>query len=201
MKNFIRITLAKALPAGAGPPRLAAIVLLLTLAVCVSAAGTAQDIDVPSGTPLTLKLPSSWDAVKTQPSPSQPPSLSITITNDNEINIRITFLGDKEGRLDAQDKVDQLVKAISAKFAKQSVEKEVKITKLESTNGTGSYARFTDADLVGKPATPGQFKVFAAGFMVIGKSAASFSIVANSFEQASYKEAIKFVQEGIVKRD
>jgi hypothetical protein len=174
------------------------------IAVCLVIVATmccaADQIDVPGATAIEVSVPAGWTYEKIQPVPTAPPTLKWSCAADKDVNLQITFLPIKEGRLDTQEKIDASVMNLGRQYANGSVEKEIKIHKLVTANGLGSYAQFTDADLVGKPNAPGQFKVVACGTLVIGKTAGAFTLLANSFDQPGYKAVLALLQEGMAAR-
>ncbi len=154
-------------------------------------------IDVPGATAIDVSFPAGWTVVKIQPNPTMPPTLRISCVDDHEVSLQITFIPDKDGRFDSQEKIDKVVANMGRQYADGSEEKEIRLNKLATAHGLGSYARFTDADLVGKPNAPGHYKVVASGMLVIGKSAGAFTLLANSFDQPGYRQALAILQEHI----
>jgi hypothetical protein len=152
----------------------------------------AVTVDVPDGKSLEVMVPDSWSVQKVQPDASLPPTLRLT-SKDKDAGVQITFIPDKEARFSTRDQIEQAVKAVGARFAGSSVEKETKVKDLGSKAGIGVIAQFTDASLVGKPAEPGKFHVVGTGLLKIGTTAAAFTIVGNAFDHPAYVEGKQIV--------
>ncbi len=160
-------------------------------------AAVVMPLTIPGGTDVDVATPKDWQVTKIQPDAALPPTLKIHAPG-GDVSLQITLLPDKESRLDTQAKIDQAVKNMGAQYADGSVEKTITVQKLTVSNGIGSYAEFTDGDLVGKKVRPGQYKVVAAGVVTIGKTAAAFTLLGDSFDQAGYLAAKKILTGGIV---
>jgi hypothetical protein len=161
-----------------------------------SAPPMVTPLSITDGTDLNITTPDSWKVTKIQPDAAIPPTLKIS-SPAQEVVLQVTFLPDKLAKFDSQEKVDKVVQGSSAHYVGGSVEKATTVQKMTVANGIGSLAEFTDADLVGKTTKPGQFKVVATGLITIGKTAAAFTLLGDSFDQAEYIEAKKILTDGI----
>ena len=139
-------------------------------------------VAVKDGDTFEVKIPEGWDQTQNH-SPLAP---TITIRpKSQEAELKITFISDPNGELSKKDHLDKAVTAAAQQYVNGSVEKENKLQSLESKNGKCKYAEFTDASLVGKQPPPGKFKVVGTGVMLLGKTAAAFTLLGNSFDDKS----------------
>lgn len=181
--------------------------LITMLLFLVAALGAADALPVkverltfPDGAVVNLTHPASWQFRKTPPNPNLPPSLKLTADRGGPVSLQLTFMPAGGNKFDTQEKIDQLVQQTAdAQYAGGSVEKKTTIEHLTCNKGLGSYARFTDADLVGKEVRPGQFRIVATGVVVYGGCTGIFTLLADSIDQPGFKEALHLLSEGIVK--
>ena len=175
------------------------IVFGLTLGLIVVSAGEYESIAVvvPKGDRISVNVPQGFKHTILQPAPSLPPTLKINSVS-NSVSLQITFLPDPEGRFAASESVDRAVTQANQHYVAGSVEKGLKLTQIVSTNGHGSYASFTDADLANVPhPRPGQFKNVSSGVFVVKNNLASFTLLTNDPASLEYRQALKIISEGI----
>lgn len=108
------------------------------------------------------------------------------------INLKFTRIPLKEkSEFPTQDSIDELVRTVTQPYVMGSVEKETRLVPLKGM--LGSYASFTDASLVDKPDSPGQYKTVTVGTIKFGRSLIHFSLLSNSLDSKLYKEALSIV--------
>ncbi|HEX3134255.1 MAG TPA: hypothetical protein VHX44_11815 [Planctomycetota bacterium] len=177
------------------------VLILLLAGALVSAADTAatkaERLEFPDGTVITLTHPETWQFQRTPPNGKFPPSIKLTGDSGGSFSLQLSFMPDTPNRPDTQEKVDQMVTLAGAQYEGGSVEKKITVKRLTCTKGLGSYAPFTDADLVGKEVTPGQVRVVATGVVVYGKAFGIFTLLEDSVDQPGFKEALRVLTEGI----
>ena len=132
---------------------------------------SAEDmaITVGDGTAYTFKYPDTITATKNSPPDGIPPTIKARSTN-GKMSLQITFFPKGKIAVSTQDDVNGLVEKIgTGQYQGGSVENKTVITELKLANGIGAIAQYTDADLVNvKETKPGQFKVVAAGVILLG---------------------------------
>ena len=159
-----------------------------------------ERLEFPDGGVVTLAHPEGWKFRRTPPSPTMPPSIKLTADSGGPVSLQLTFMPAGGTPWDTQEKIDQALKQTAdAQYAGGSVEKKTTVEHLTCNKGMGSYAFFTDADLVGKEVRPGQFRIVATGIVVYGEQRGIFTLLADSIDQSGFKEALKVVTEGIGK--
>jgi hypothetical protein len=178
--------------------------LLGVLLMCCAASAYAADSDepktsvvaVPDGGALDVITPAGWTFAKVQLDPSLPPTVRMSSAN-GDASLQVTLLVDKVGGFGTKEKMEEVVKGAAQQYVGGSVENKVTLQSLESPNGKCVLAEFTDADLVGKPSGPGQYKVVATGILVLGKTVGAVTLLGDSFNDKSYLAGKKILTAGI----
>jgi hypothetical protein len=172
--------------------------ILLTLFTSIYAEDMA--ITVGDGTAYTFKYPDTITATKNSPPDGIPPTIKAKSIN-GKMSLQITFIPKGKIAIDSQAGVNGIVEKIgSGQYQNGSVENKTVITELKVTNGLGAIAQYTDADLVNVAETkPGQYKVVAAGVIVLGGNLATVTLLGDSFDSADYKQGITLLESGFNK--
>ena len=182
--------------------RLFAVVLLGCAATAWAADEEAakKTVAIPGGATLEVAAPEGWSLRVIQPDPKLPPTIRLKSAK-REANLQVTFFIDKVGSLGTKDKLSDMVEAAAKQqYLIGSVEKKVTVQFLDSPNAICAYAEFTDADLVGKEAKLGQYKVVATGIIKFGDTIGVVTLLGNSFDDPAYQAAKGFLKSGLTVR-
>ena len=157
-------------------------------------------IQVATGEVIDVTPAKGWTHEIVQPFPNLPKALHVR-SPERDTVLQISFVPVEKVQQDisSQEKVEALVKQLGSRYAEGSVEKKIEVKDLKSLGGAGAIVQFTDADLVGKPAKAGQYKVVATGVVVLGKSVAMFTLLSDSFEHPMYKAGVETLVKGVAK--
>jgi hypothetical protein len=169
----------------------------LTIGIAQAYADEVVTIPVPKGETLCVRTPMGWHLTVTQPSSDIPPTVKCE-NNDSSVSVVFTLLADSENRFTARESVDLAVTKSNQHYVPTSIEKQVTLTQIVSTNGHGSYACFTDAALatVSRPGK-GEFRNVASGLFVIKRNLVSFTVLSNDPRSAEYRHALQIICDGI----
>jgi hypothetical protein len=117
---------------------------------------------------LSLDLPDGWEAHGKN---GQESSFDITARPESEVvaYLQITVIATApESALIEGELPDRLRESMEP-YIEQSVEKEFRPLALKSRQGKGWYAEITDANLVGKPPVPGDYKVMRSALVLLDR--------------------------------
>ncbi len=156
-----------------------------------------ETVSVPEGNTLEVTVPKDWKYTKLDQGKILPPTLKFE-SADGKTLLQLTLLADSSGQFGKKEQIEKGVTAAAQQYVDGSVEKKVTLAKLDSKNGIGSYAQFTDASLVAKSPQPGQYLVVATGTMVYDKTIAAFTLLSDSFDSKSYAAALELLKSGVV---
>jgi hypothetical protein len=179
------------------PMKQSSFLLFLLVPLSCLAQDVTRTVNLPGMTALKITMPTNWDL-------EQKRNLQTDLTwkvsppTNQEVYLQISFLIDTEEKFKVQGSVNDLVQGVAKGYLPSAAEKQVKLQDLKSTNGVGSFVQFTDAALVGKPLPPDQYRTVTFGAIEVGNTFISFTVLANSFSQDSYKDVLKFLRSGIV---
>lgn len=160
-----------------------------------AAAAAPSVVQVPGRGALELTLPPGWKLSARETPPGIPPTIKVG-NADRSLSLLITVFPpmDPAKDQDTQEKIDAMVRLTSGQYVDGSVEKVITIKKLATAHGLGSYASFTDADLVNvqQPA-PGQFKTVTNGELHVGDLTMVFTLLAGSLDGTDFKAALGMI--------
>lgn len=174
-----------------------ALFALLFLAPALSL--TAEEFDLGKKGRLTITVPTGW-AAKSQDLPGV--GVNITVRPESPLNMacKLTVLSLPEGDELTADQMIERWKGTLGRFAEGAVEKDLEVQKLNLKAGTGVYASFTDASLVGKPSEPGNYKVMAPGMIYLSKGlGVATSIFADDKTGSDFSALVKMLESITVK--
>ncbi len=155
-----------------------------------------ETVTVPGGNAVEITIPKDWDFSK-KPLGNTGLSTLALESSDKTTLLQITMMPDLKGNFSTKEGRDKVLTEAAQHFVDGSVEKKIELQQVESKNGQGSYAKFTDASLVGKPAQAGQYQAMATGIMLFDKSAATFTLLSDSFDNKTYAAGMDIMKNDI----
>lgn len=169
------------------------------LVALLSLAGRAKDLEIKAGdgTGYVFHAPENAQVFKNNPPAGIPPSIKVRSAS-NRMSLQITFMPKGKRDYDNQAALNELVGKMGARqYEGGSVERKTEVVALKVNGGLGAIARYTDAELanVANP-RPGQFKVVAAGAIVLGKNLATVTLLGDSFDSEDYKQGLSLLESG-----
>ena len=160
-----------------------------------AAAAAPSVVQVPGRGALELAVPPGWKLATRETPPGIPPTIKVG-NADRSLSLLITVFPPvaPAKEQDTQEKIDAVVRLTSGQYVDGSVEKVITLKKLAAAHGLGSYASFTDADLVNvqQPA-PGQYKTVTNGQLRVGDLTLIFTLLTGSLDGADFKAAMGMI--------
>ena len=182
--------------------QLLAILFTSFLAVAVHAeenqAFTTNSLPIPDHGTLKIKAPKGWDFVrKGAINPTGPRTAELTSAS-GDISVQLTMFWDgfnpSKPRLTDEELTDIVKIAAEKQYVPSSVEKKTTIEKLSGGKVSGSFARFTDAEWVGKKIPPGEFSNVASGAVRCGDLWGVFTILTNEKDGPKFKQGLAVIE-------
>ncbi|HEY4301314.1 MAG TPA: hypothetical protein VGM73_10595 [Candidatus Didemnitutus sp.] len=141
--------------------------LILCLALlCVGSVAAAETINWPGVGKVTLTASDGWE-VESRVSGTDALSLLVRPKSEAAAVGQFTIIHAKPGREFTRTSAENNFRASLQQYVDGSVEKKANIQLLELARGYGWHCRFTDANLVGKPPVPGDYKYVDSALAVI----------------------------------
>jgi hypothetical protein len=115
-----------------------------------------------------------------------------------EVSVQLTLFwdgfGPKQLKPDEEKLAEILRTAVEAQYVPASVEKKMVLEKLKGADASGIFARFTDAEWVGKKPPPGQFANVATGMVRCGDLWGNFTILTQGRDGPSFKQGLTVIE-------
>lgn len=115
--------------------------------------------------------------LKERPTPRIPITARVS---SRSVALMMTPIRYDKSRIKDLKDLDRLLAGASRRALAGSVEKKVNLKRLK--NHRSNYSTFTDASLVGKKVTPGNFKYATIGFVMGKNYLINFTLLSNSVE-------------------
>ena len=154
------------------PTHMKNFLLLLGVLGLFTGALHAEKIDLGSGKALLLSVPDSWKPHAARAPESAPaPARTVRYVPRDGRNeaILISVLPVLDDRFADPAALKALVEEATQQFVADSVEKKANLKELKFGGGNGYAVTFTDANLVGKPSVPEDYKAMTACFVYLGE--------------------------------
>ena len=135
-----------------------------------------------------------WNHRIIQPDPSIPPTVKmISVEGEEPISFSITFIPNKEGKKISFEESSGTVYKIASRYVSGSVEKEVKLRKLETTLGPAIIASFNDEKYLNKPVPNGEYSSITVGQAAHSEIVVGFTILTNGTDSKALSEAFNII--------
>ena len=159
---------------------------------------TTNSLPVPDHGSICFKAPKGWSFLKKGAvNPFGPRSAEFR-SEDGLISAQATFFwdgfGPKQMKPSEKDLADLTEKSGKAQFLSGSVEKKVVLENFKGAEASGCFARFTDADWVGKKPPAGEFANVTTGMVRCGDLWGNFTILTNEKDGPSFKQALVVIE-------
>ncbi len=159
-------------------------------------AGTSGvDLSVPSIGDVRVSFPSGWRHEVSNNDGTVPPTLLLTTGSDGtRVELRVTLMPDASGQLGTAQGIDAALTASSQAFASESVQGRTIIRRLDSANGIGAYASFSEREPEAKP----KFAHVTSGLFNAKGLVCTFTLLADDLGSDNHRRALNIVSRGIV---
>jgi hypothetical protein len=152
---------------------------------------SAEIIDISKSSSLQLKVPSGFTAKKIA---GPLPSMDV---GNGDIKLKFTAIPIPDEKLTKLGGVEGLLKLTVQKFQTGSVEQKCNLQKLKIGNAV--YATFTDASLVGKKSSPGNWRMITSGIIQGKDGLLNFTLFSHSSDSKQFKQMIEMLNSASVK--
>jgi hypothetical protein len=182
--------------------QLLAIAFTTALTIVLHAAGTQEfttnSLPIPDHGTLNIKAPKGWGFVRKGAINPTGPRTAELKSASGDISVQLTMFWDginpSKPRLTDEDLTDIVKMAAERQYAPASVEKKTTIEKLSGGKVSGSFARFTDAEWVGKKVPPGEFSNVASGAVRCDDLWGVFTILTNEKDGPKFKQGLAVIE-------
>ncbi|HVS50727.1 MAG TPA: hypothetical protein VHD62_00120 [Opitutaceae bacterium] len=168
--------------------------LFLLFALTAAAlCGQPATLDLGSHGQLTLYFPEGWKVTSTNMAGQA--TLTATPAGDANATCTLQVSFPEQDRFDTKSRLKTRVEADGYPIAENSVEGKAIAHEFSLTSGFGFYCSFTDAELRGKPATKGEFKVMSLGKIHLAPDVLiDVQIMADAFRDKAYQELLGAIE-------
>jgi hypothetical protein len=156
----------------------------------------SRQIEVAGQGSLAYKAPDGWTySAPKLPSAKLPPTFKLSAPDGTGSLLVSVFWDDFGDHVLTDAELQNILKTSATRqYVNTSVEKKLDVQKLTQPGMHGWYAQFTDADLAGKEAPPGEFKVVTTGIFRTGNLWGNFTLLTNAKDDAVCKAGLKVIE-------
>ena len=115
---------------------------------------------------------------------------------EKKVILQMTFIPDPSGKLSSREAVEAEAKRILEPYVETSVEKEIRLTFFEPSDGLGAYAAFTDAKLDPKHVPEDEWLIGVSGIRTWKGGYTLFTLLTNSKDSSAYRTALEIAVSG-----
>ena len=171
------------------------LLLLLAFGALLTAAA-AEKIDVGAGKVAHLTLPTDWKRTELgADSPAAGKSAHYVTKNGSNDEVLISLLPTAGDRTGDQENLRAMAEIATAQFVTGSVEGKADFKEVKFGGATGLTVTFTDASLVDKPSTKGDFKVVTACFFYLSENIlVAATIFSADVKSQAYADSLRIVK-------
>lgn len=171
-------------------------VALLTL---LAVTGVAEKLDLGSGKSAQISVPDTWKAAGLPPSAPGMPTVGTNIRfitkNGSNDAVLITLLTVPDDSFAEKDNLQALIEESTQQFAAGSVERKVSLKEIRIAGKSGYYCIFTDANLVGKPTAPDDYKTLTSCFVYLGDEVLlAATVFSDDVSGPAYSEGMRLLK-------
>lgn len=135
-----------------------------------------------------------WDFTVIQPGPDLPPTVKmVSKVGEEPISFSITFIPNVSGKKISLEESADTVFNMASRYVAGSIEKEVKLKKLDTTIGPAVFASFTDEKYLQKQIPSGEFSTITVGQAAHSKVVVGFTILTNGTDSKALTEAFNII--------
>ncbi len=165
---------------------------VLTIASCLVA--KADDFNLGAHGNLMIPVSASWIA-KSQEHPGMGYEIAIESKNGANAVCQIMVIYAQKPLVVDKEKAKAALSQIADQFSAGSVEKKAVLKDFSLKAGVGMYCSFTDAGLVGKPPSQGNYKTMSPGVIYLSNDVAlAVTILTDDLSGPEFKQLLGTVQ-------
>jgi hypothetical protein len=168
---------------------------LLLVPLAARAEG-AKTVVIFEGRQISVPVPNSWTLEEGRDPHHGTPTLRIAAPKE-EIVMQISFFPDSEGRLASRKDLEAEAQRIFAFYLESAVEKEMRLTFFDASDGMGVYTSFTDSKLDPKQIPEGEKLVSTTGIRSWKGAYLLFTLLTDSTKSPTYEKALDLVRTGL----
>jgi hypothetical protein len=167
---------------------------LATLCLILPFTAAAESFDLGTRGDLSVAIPATWTA-KGEPAGDQGFNIVVKPKSDANAGVQLTALFvNLDASVTEEDMQKRFIGGLEPMIA-GSVEKKADVKKLKLKAGSGFYASFTDASLVGKPSQAGNFKVMTTGMAKLSDGVVvALTVFSDDTSGTEFTEGMKMLE-------
>ncbi len=184
---------------GAGPRRVGTARALLAFGLfLLAAAARAEErsVTIFEGRKISVSVPKGWKFGEAQDPKTGVQTLE-WLEPSGEVQLDISFFPDSKGRLATRAGLEAEMKRTLSFYLAEAVEREMKITSLETADGVCGYTSFTDRRLVGRKIPEGERLISTTGMRSWKGVYLLFTLLSNSRDTEAFRQALEIVRSGV----
>ncbi len=169
-------------------------ILVLLIVLLPTLSFSAEEVRLDETRSVLVSVEEGWTLTPMAPSPGLP-ARTVHITNSGS-KIIMTLIASKDGapvERNAQELSDMTTQA-STQYVSVSVEGKVNRKQISNEHVTGSYASFSDKQLVGKTPPEGEYACVTEGVFVVDGIMASVTFFSNDLDGKMFKEGLAMIE-------
>jgi hypothetical protein len=184
-----------------GCPRGGAVLLATSLLVAANAglAQTTRTVTPFGGCAVDLVVPEGWTFAEARNPQDGVQTIELSDPK-KEVLLGPLFLPDLKGQLSTRASLQARMGELSQAYLEGSVEKTMELNFFDAPTGPVAWASFTDRSLVGRPIPEGQKLISTTGLRSWKGAFLFFTLLADSVETASSRQAMDIVRAAITLR-
>lgn len=160
-----------------------------------ASATDAIEVQVPTIGAVLVMAPAGWRHEIGSNDGVSPPTLRLSTSNEGgRVDLLVTLIPDLGNLLGQEQALDTAVVETSQPYVERSVQGKVVVHHLQTANGLGSYASFTERVRPPKP----QFANVTSGVFNARGFVCTFTLLADDLASVNHKAALAVVSRGII---
>lgn len=135
-----------------------------------------------------------WNSTVIQPRPDLPPTVKmVSKVGEEPLSFSLTFIPNISGeKISLEESADTVYK-IAARYVVGSLEKEVRLSQLDTTIGPAVYASFTEEKYLNTSVSKGEYSSITVGQAAHSKIVVGFTVLTNGTDSKALIEAFNII--------
>jgi hypothetical protein len=135
-----------------------------------------------------------WDSNIIQPKADLPPTVRmVSKAGEEPISFWLSFIPNKSGKKISLEESAYTVFQMASRYVEGSVEKTVKLSKVDTTIGPAVFASFTEEKYLNTPVPRGEYSSITVGQAAHSKIVVGFTILTNGTDSKTLTEALNII--------